>query len=378
MKKKWIILIVILVVLAAAVLVGRMLHKKGKAKLAAMMKGKVESVTVAKDEITIKLEETGEIQPIRDIEIKSKVGGKIVKLLVDENDYVRQGQLIAIIEPDYDQSASLSSIKNTLRENEITYQRAQERYNRDREQKQFLTQEQLDESADHLEVAKMNYDNSLVQNNLVKDITIENGVSKVYSTASGSVIEKLVEEGEMVRSDIGTVSGGTVLFRLADLNEMIVRAQINEVDIAKIHPGQQSKIQVDALPYNAYQGSITKIAPTAKLNNNIKVFDVDIHITNSDHSLKPGMTANVSIIGETKTDILTIPIRAVFSDEEGNDVVYKVQGDSVGAKVVIKTGINDLQKVEVIDGVSEGDKISLSEPSSAKKGNSVQMGMQVN
>jgi HlyD family secretion protein len=370
--KKWIIIGIIVAVVIGGFFV---VKHKAKKKIAGMMKQQVEKYVVKPDTITIKLEETGEIQPIRDVEIKSKVGGKIVRLLVDENDYVKVGQVIAEIEPDYDQSATLASIKNTLRENEIAYQRAQERYSRDREQQRFLTQEQLDDSADKLEITRIDYNNSLAQYELIKDITIEKGISKVYATASGTVIEKLVEEGEMVRSDIGTVSGGTVMFRLADLDQMVVRASINEVDIDKVHMDQHAKIQVDALPYNEYKGSITKIAPIAKLSNNIKVFDVDIRITNPDRSLKPGMTANVSIIGETKAGILTVPIRAVFSDEEGNDVVYTVKGDSIGPKIVIKTGINDLQKVEVIDGLKSGDTISLSEPGAARKPNEVNMGM---
>ncbi|MCD4651731.1 MAG: hypothetical protein K8S56_08110, partial [Candidatus Cloacimonetes bacterium] len=78
--------------------------------------------------------------------------------------------------------------------------------------------------------------------------------------------------------------------------------------------------------------------------------------------LKPGMTANTTIIGETHDDIVVVPIRAIFADDKGNDIVYHVVNDTTKTSVIVKTGINDLQKVEIIKGIAEGDTISLTEP----------------
>ena len=74
------------------------------------------------------------------------------------------------------------------------------------------------------------------------------------------------------------------------------------------------------------------------------------------------MTANVSIIGEKKKDILTIPIRAIFTNEEGDDIIYKVVNDSISGEIKVKTGLNDFQKVEIIEGLEENEKVALNKP----------------
>jgi HlyD family secretion protein len=134
------------------------------------------------------------------------------------------------------------------------------------------------------------------------------------------------------------------------------------VDIAKISERQKATIRIDAFPYDTFTGPISKISATAKMENNVKVFPVQIEIDQKDRRLRPGLSANITITGDTRENILTIPIRAIFSDAQGNDVVYKVVGDSIGAATFIRTGINDLQKVEVLEGLAEDEEISLVEP----------------
>ncbi len=362
--KKWIIWIIVIVVIA--VIVAGVVHMKKKAQMIMGQFNAVKSVEVEKGEIVIKLEETGEIQPIREIDIKTKIGGKVTKFFVDENDYVKTGDIIAYIEPTYEQSAQITNIKNNLRSAEIRLKRAEEDVQNSRSlfKKNFISQRELDDAEDEYIQANLEHDKWVEQNQLIEDIETEGTIAKVVATASGTVIDKLVEEGEMVRSDIGSYSEGTVIVKLADLTNMIVSSSINEVDIAKIHKDQDVSIQVDAFPYKNYEGKITKISATAQESNNVKVFDIEITILDSDDHLKPGMTANVTIIGETKSDIVTIPIRAIFNNDEGNDIVYKVVNDTIAGEVVVKTGINDFQKVEIISGLEEGDRISLSAPPS--------------
>ncbi|HPR17431.1 MAG TPA: hypothetical protein PLD62_04220, partial [Candidatus Cloacimonadota bacterium] len=101
--------------------------------------------------------------------------------------------------------------------------------------------------------------------------------------------------------------------------------------------------------------------------NNVKVFPVEIEIRNVDAKLKPGMTANITIIGEKKSDILVVPIRTIFSNDAGQDIIYRVQSDTIGTQIVVKTGINNFQEVEIIEGLAEGDSISFTEPAKDEK-----------
>ncbi|MCF7913097.1 MAG: efflux RND transporter periplasmic adaptor subunit [Candidatus Cloacimonetes bacterium] len=363
MKKFWWIIVIIIIV---ALYLG--FGRKAKTDKEGFTP-KISKTVVEKGEITIKLEETGEIQPVRDIEQKSKVSGKIVKLYFDEGDYIKINDVIADIEPDYNQTYEITQKTRNLRTSEINLANAQRDWNNKKAlfDQQYISDTELDSYADALEKARIDYDTNLLQYESIKEIETKDNVSQVFATASGTVLRKEVEEGEMVISNTGNYSAGTVLCILADLGDMIVSSHINEVDIGKIAEGMEVKIQVDAYPYESYSGSITSIAPMAQVINNVKVFPVEIDIDNVDEKLRPGMTANITIIGEKRSDILVVPIRAIFSDQMGNDIIYKVKNDSIGGSSQVKTGINDFQTVEIISGVAEGDTISLTEPASTGK-----------
>jgi len=324
--------------------------------------------------IVIKLEETGEIQPIREIEQKSQVSGELIKFFVEEGDYVNKGDLIAEIEPDYNQAEAILRVNSNLRLAEIELENAKEKYEKRKTlfSDNFISETELDNYKDAYTTAQISYDSALQQYELIKEIESEDNISKLYSTASGTIIQKPVEEGEMVVSSSGSYSSGSVILKLADLSRMIVNSKINEVDISKIEVGMKVDIQVDAYPYEKFNGEIKKIAAMAINYNNVKVFPVEIELIEVDEKLKPGMTANITIIGEERKDIVVIPIRCIFSDNEGNDIVYKVKNDSIGTGEIVKTGINNFQEVEIIDGLAVGDTISTKEPKS-ENGNNVEI-----
>ncbi len=318
--------------------------------------------------IVIKLEETGEIQPIREIEQKSQVSGELVKFFVEEGDYINKGDLIAEIEPDFNQAEAILRVNSNLKLAEIELENAKDEFNKRKDlfAENYISDTELDAYKDAYTTAQINYDSALQQYELVKEIESDDNLSKLYSTASGTIILKPVEEGEMVVSSSGSYSAGTVILKLADLSRMIVDTKINEVDISKIEVGMKVNIQVDAYPYENFDGEITKIAAMAISYNNVKVFPVEIELKEVDDRLKPGMTANITIIGEERKDIVVIPIRCIFSDDDGNDIVYQVVRDSIGSGTVVKTGINNFQQVEIIEGIAVGDTISTIEPESDK------------
>lgn len=373
-KKKWFIIIIIILVLIAG---GFFLISKKKSGNT-HNKSKLATLKVGKGSISIKIEETGEIQPINEVEIKSKVSGKIVRLYVKENDYVKVGQLIADIEPDYNQARTIANIKNELKTSEIRLRNAEKNFNDTKSlfDKNFTSRQNLDDSKDELDKAKLDYQICLEQYNLIKEIDTSDNISRVYSTVSGTVIERKVEAGEMVTSSTSSYSEGTILIKVADLTQMLVKASINEVDIAKIHLNQLADVKIDAFPYDKFSGKITKISAQAINENNVKVFPIEITINQQDNRLKPGLTANITIYGEKKENIITIPIRAIFSDADGNDIVYFAVKDSIANSQIIKTGINDLQNVEVIEGLKSGDTISLEEP--AGKNTNMKANFQIN
>ena len=374
MRKKWKIVIIIVAALLLLFLGLRQCGKAAQGKVAAL--GAAPSHKVAKGEIVARVEITGELQPETVVSIKSKVSGRIVKLYADENDFVKKGDVIADIEPDYNQANTLFSTKAQLSRAELRLKNARDDL-ADKKillDKGYIPRESYDAARDELSSAEIEFRQAQSQYEAIQDMDVPGKVVHVIAPASGTVIERTVNEGEMVQSSLTSFGEGTVVMKIADLSRMVVKSNINEVDIGKFHLGQEAKIKLDALPYEDFSGSIVKIAPAAIKENNAKVFPVEISINATGETAKPGLTAAVTIIGESRQNVLVIPIRAVFTDDKNQDIVYlkpkedKTAKDQKNAPPIqplptpVTLGANDLQNVEVISGLKEGDEILLAEP----------------
>jgi HlyD family secretion protein len=358
MKKfVWIIIVVVIIVVVVV-------SVTGKKKTTQQEGGNKTPTAVAKiDDISIVLDEVGEIRPVKEVNVKSKLSGRISKMFVDEGEPIHVGDIIAEIEPDMAQAQTLSRIKSTLKTTEINLENAQKDYESSKElyDKSLISDEDWRDAQNALKLSQISYDSALEQYKLVEEIGITETNMKVTAPVSGMIIHKNVEEGEMVVSS-ESYSGGTVLITIADLSQMIILTDINEVDIGKISLGREAKITIDAFPDKKFGGEIIHISPMAAIgNNNIRTFEVKVSIEDNLKEIRPGMSANVTIIGKTRKEVVTIPIQAIFQDENGNDVVYIVKSDTLISSAIVKTGINDLQKVEILEGVAEGDTISLVE-----------------
>ena len=384
MRKKWWIIIGIIVMIVAGLLFAKSCGKKKQPEK--VQSTEEETYTVNRGDISSRIEITGEVQPKAMVSLKSKVSGKIVKFYADENDYVTSGQIIADIEPDYNQANTLFNTKAMLQKAEINLKNARKDL-ADKTvllKKQFISQEEYDKASDALQEAEIEYAQASSQYEMIRDLDVPGKVTHVYATSSGVVIERNINEGEMVQSSLTSYGEGTVIMKIADLNQMIIKSNINEVDISKFKLSQNAEISLDALPYEKYEGRVVRIAPQAIIENNAKVFPIEISINTNGKIAKPGMTANVTILADSRENVLVIPIRAVFSNDKNQDIVYLVTGNTTSTPATkandkektsatpnyvstpIKLGTNDLLQVEVIEGLKEGDIILLNEPGTAK------------
>ena len=143
----------------------------------------------------------------------------------------------------------------------------------------------------------------------------------VTSPMDGVVIRRPVELGDTVMSGVSSFNSGTVLMTVADVNTMIIKAGINEVDIGKVRLAQPVKVTLDAYPKVRFAGRIQRIAPAARLEEKVKVFDVEIAIERQGAELRTGMTANIDIVGEKRAKVLAVPVEAIFKKDE-TEVVY--------------------------------------------------------
>jgi HlyD family secretion protein len=253
----------------------------------------------------------------------------------------------------------------------VDLERTKQDYERDLElhRSGHISDTKLKLTKDAYDIARIEHQSALEQMQLAEEdgvtADIEAEATKllgILAPASGTIIDMEIEEGEIVTSGAVSYTSGTTLMTIADLSAMQIKAGVNEVDIGKVRLGQDVKIDVDAYPGVTFRGVITHVAPAARDEQGVKIFDVEIDITDSDERLRPNMTANIEIQGDHREGVLTIPIEAAFK-KQGRYVAYVFDG-SPGEPVEreIAAGIANIEKIEVLSGLTEGESVARYDP----------------
>ncbi len=405
-KKRWLILIAVVVIAAAAVAYAA--RTKGNGNGEDEKGPEIPTLAASIDDVQVVVREVGTVEPEVKVEIKSNLSGKVVDLPVRAGDVVTKGQLIARIEPDINQAQNLLAVRNQVQAASIDLEDAKQDYdakrklfenglisvevNREAETRYRQAQQASDEARDNI---------GLVEASGIPVGDNPRQVVNIFSPMDGVIIERPVELGETVTGS-GSFNAGTVISTVADLTTMLVKAGINEVDIGKIHLNQETRITLDAFPRVLLKGTISRIAPAARLDDQVKVFDVEIALEELGRELRTGMTANIEIRGEIREQVLTVPVESVFvrgeeemvyiqretplpkeiiESEEGEEAV---EGEEIAAekseeekwredprqqwrrwfeerKVV--TGIASTTEVEIVEGLEEDEEVALADPS---------------
>jgi len=317
-------------------------------------------------DIQVLVEETGIVEPERQIIVKSPISGVVQRLYVREGDRVRPGQLLARIVPDIAQANTFARIRADIAAAEIARANAKLEYERGQEllKSRGITQSELDQRR----VTYEQSENSLRVARELLRLVEQSGVTagdtvqwaRITAPAAGVVILRGVEEGETVVGGTSAFGGGTELFTIADLSSLRVKAAVNEVDIGKVGEGDSVALTVDAFPADTAIGIVRLVPPAARLQDRVRVFDVEVAVRGGAEILRPGMTANVRITGPSRTDVVRIPVEAVFLSE-GHPIVFKlVNGQPERTPVTL--GLGDLSWVEVLTGVAPGDSLTLEDP----------------
>jgi HlyD family secretion protein len=270
---------------------------------------KLATAEVTRGDLVIRAEATGTVEPVRSVEVKSKASGEILKLYVDVGDAVEPGALLVAVDPrdvrnKYDQAqADLEVAKTRTEISKSQLDRSQE----------LLTAGVITEQ-EH-ESKRLEYANAVA--NQVKAETnfelAELQLSDVTIRAPmrGTIIQKSVEEGQVIQSASGNVSGGTTLFVMANLDEMQVRTLVDETDMGDIRAGLSTIVTVEAFPDRTFRGDVEKIEPQATVQQNVTMFPVIVTLDNRAGLLKPGMNAEVEILVDQATDVLLVPNSAI-------------------------------------------------------------------
>lgn len=319
-------------------------------------------------DIRVLVEETGVVEPERQIVVKSPISGIVDRLLVREGDRVRPGQMLARIVPDIAQSNTLSRQKSERVDAQIALDRARRDFTRAEALNKTggITQEEFETKRTALEQAQNQLKTAEDQIRLVELSGVRAADTaqwaRITASTGGVVIKRGVEEGETVVGGTSAYGGGTELFTIADLSALRVKAAINEVDIGKVAVGDSVALTVDAFPSDTVIGLVRLVPPAARQQERVRVFDVEIRAMPS-KVLRPGMTANVRIRGPIRTGVVRVPVESVFL-VDGKPVVYRLRG-AEPEKVSVRLGLSDLTHVEVLEGLASGDSLALEDPVAA-------------
>jgi RND family efflux transporter MFP subunit len=194
--------------------------------------------------------------------------------------------------------------------------------------------------------------------------------TQIQSPMDGTVIQRGIQPGEVVTPGVQATFEGKPLLTVADLSTLVVKADLNQIDVAKARLGQTVALTLDALPGKKYEAKVTQIAPasTTPKGKDVDVFPVEATLNQADGLIKPGMTADLRVHIETRPQVLSLPIEAI-AKETGKSFVTKVVGDQKKPrteKIEVQLGARNDREVEVVSGVKEGERVLIKPSSSAE------------
>ncbi len=264
--------------------------------------------------IEVAVSSAGIVEPLATVEVKSKASGEVLSLLVETGDEVEQGALMVSIDPRtvrnrLDQSEAELKAALSRREIALTQKSRVESL----VEAGTLTQSDFEQAM--LDVA--NAEAQVVTSRVsVENARIAVDDTDIRAPISGTVIFKPVEKGQVITSPTQDFSGGTMLMQMADLSAVQIRALVDETDIGKIRPGMIASVLVAAYPNQPFAGEVTKIEPQAVVEQNVTMFAVLIAIQNPNGLLMPGMNAEVEVLIVRSEDALTIPVMALRTSRD--------------------------------------------------------------
>jgi len=357
---------------------------------------KYETARVERRPVVLVVEASGVIEPIRTVELKSKASGEILEIGADTGDTVRAGALLVRIDP--------RTPRNRLDQAVAQWNAAKAKLANAQSQlargRKLLGNEWINQA----DYDKLVLDAATAQSEVVAGrVAVDNARialddTEVRAPGAGTILAKRVERGQVISSPTMDVGGGTLLMTMADLSQVRARVRVDETDLGKIAVGMPASIAVASFPGRRFAGEIEKIEPQAVVEENVTLFPVLITLSNDERLLRPGMNVDVRFEVARRDDVLTIPVTALRTERDvdttasltgldpaairakldsaatpdgganagsardsatrlGGSFWVVVERNGVLEAVPIATGITDLDRVEVTQGLAEGESL---------------------
>lgn len=394
-KKKKYILIGGGVILVGAMVAANLMRGSGDA-----VKVQVEEVT--RERIIEKVGASGNVQPVTSVDIAANVSGKILSLGALEGDRVVMGQLLVSLDSTKyvatveQRRAALRSAKAQQAVELATEKVVKSTTRRQKElfRKGLISESELETANGNLEVAKARFNSSKESVSQAKasldQVKDDLAKTKLYSPSAGTVIRINKEVGEIA---LGSQFQQDIIMTIADLSQMEVLVEVDENDVVLLEEGDTTEIEIDAFRDEVFMGIVYEVANSAVTKGlgtqeQVTNFEVTIRMLHFPKMLRPGMSASVEVITNISDSTIAIPIQsvtvrepkrlerkereegvAIASDEPEEEAKEKSWGandmvevvfvieDDIAVMRKVKTGITGESKIEILEGVEEGEKV---------------------
>ena len=347
------------VILAAALAVGGYFFWKQweRKRTEAAQQTEVATATVEARDIRFAVSSAGDIGPAEQVSVRPEINGKIAELPLDIGDKVKKNALLCLLddkELTSERDSALAEIDGArlqLEKAERTFHRNEKLY-----EDKLISQEVFQDSGTDYLLAT----NALERaEKALRTLDEKLAKTKILAPFDCTVLTRPVSLGQTVSGSAG-YNSGTEIMTIADLNNMIVDAHINQADVTRLKRGLPVEIQVEAVPGLTMTGMVERIAPQAVIKNNIKGFEARIQIKSIDSRVRPGMTAVLTIPVASAAGVLSVPLAAVFTDRDERYVYVKK--DEAYQRRPVLIGISDLSYAEVQGGLTAGEVVALELP----------------
>lgn len=289
---------------------------------------------VERRDMEVVAESSGLVEPLRVVEVKSKASGEVLHVHFDTGDKVEKDSLLAEIDP--------RDVQNALAQAQADVESARVRMSTTEAQRLrleelrksgYVTQQEYETAVDAAATARASKvraeTNLQLARERSRDVTIR-------APIAGTLLERQIQPGLIIASATSNVSGGTTLFKMADLSVMQVRAKVDETDVGQIKPGQRARVTMEAYPGRTFVGEVVKVEPQALVEQNVTLFPVLVRLDNAEGLLKPGMNAEVSIEISRRRDAITVPNAAVASLRDARSAAAAVGVPEEAVRAVMR------------------------------------------
>lgn len=321
---------------------------------------KLPRVKVTRGTIVDKALAVGTIEPENEISVKSKVTGVVKKIYADVGTYVRAGAPLLEVKPD-PTPLELADAKRQVELREVDL----ENLRKEKTRVEAMFKGQLISPKEYEDFQKR-YDEAELQLQITREklallesgrVTIGNTEieSIIKAPIDGFVLTRTVEVGDPV-TPLTSFQEGTVLMKMANMERLIFKGTVDEIDVGRLKEGMEADLKIGALPNDTVRGVLRKIWLKAEKKENATVFPIEILIPAQSAVLRAGYSANAHIIIHKKENVVLIPERTVTFRNDSAFVKVAL-GPQQEEERIIKTGLSDAINIEVKEGLNEGDEV---------------------